>query len=43
VIFLKENIRIYRISALFIGFIGMLIILRPGIIEVSLGIQMVLV
>ena len=43
VLFLKENIRIYRISALFIGFIGMLIILRPGIIEISLGIQMVLV
>ena len=43
VLFLKENIRIYRISALFIGFIGMLIILRPGIIDLSLGIQMVLV
>ena len=43
VFFLKENIRIYRISALVIGFIGMLIILRPGIIEISLGIQMVLV
>ena len=43
VLFLKENIRIYRISALFIGFIGMLIILRPGIIDISLGIQMVLV
>ena len=43
VLFLKENIRIYRISALVIGFIGMLIILRPGIIDVSLGIQMVLV
>ena len=43
VLFLNENIRIYRISALIIGFIGMLIILRPGIIEISLGIQMVLV
>ena len=43
VLFLKENIQIYRISALFIGFIGMLIILRPGIIDISLGIQMVLV
>ena len=43
VLFLKENIRIYRISALVIGFIGMLIILRPGIIEISFGIQMVLV
>jgi drug/metabolite transporter (DMT)-like permease len=43
VLFLKEKIRIYRISALFIGFLGMLIILRPGIINISLGIQMVLV
>ena len=42
VIFLKEKIRIYRISALIIGFIGMLIILRPGIIDVSIGIQMTL-
>ncbi len=43
VLFLKENIRIYRISALFIGFIGMLIILRPGIMDITLGIQMVLI
>ena len=43
VLFLKESIRIYRISALIIGFIGMLIILRPGIIDISLGIQMLLV
>jgi len=42
VIFLKEKIRMYRISALIIGFIGMLIILRPGIIDVSIGIQMTL-
>lgn len=42
VIFLKEKIHLYRISALFIGFIGMLIILRPGIIDVSIGIQMTL-
>jgi len=42
VIFLKEKIYIYRISALIIGFIGMLIILRPGIISISLGIQMTL-
>ena len=40
VIFLKEKIRLYRISALFIGLLGMLIILRPGIIDVSIGIQM---
>jgi drug/metabolite transporter (DMT)-like permease len=42
VIFLKEKIRMYRMSALIIGFIGMLVILRPGIIDVSLGIQMTL-
>ncbi len=42
VIFLKEKIRLYRISALIIGFIGMLIILRPGVIDISIGIQMTL-
>lgn len=42
VIFLKEKIRLYRISALFIGLIGMLVILRPGIINISIGIQMAL-
>jgi len=42
VILLKEKIHLYRISALFIGFIGMLVILRPGIIDVSIGIQMAL-
>ena len=42
VIFLKEKIRLYRISALIIGFIGMIIILRPGIIDISIGIQMTL-
>ena len=40
VIFLKERIKLYRISALIIGFIGMLIILRPGIIDFTVGIQM---
>ena len=42
VIFLKEKIKIYRIGALIIGFIGMLVILRPGIIDISIGIQMTL-
>ena len=42
VIFLKEKIKFYRIGALIIGFIGMLIILRPGIIDISIGIQMTL-
>ena len=43
VIFLKEKIHLYRITALIIGFIGMIIILRPGIIDISIGIQMTLV
>ena len=43
VIFLKEKIYLYRISALVIGFIGMLIILRPGYIDITLGVQMVLI
>ena len=43
VVFLKEKIRFYRISALIIGFIGILVILRPGIIDISLGIQMSLI
>jgi drug/metabolite transporter (DMT)-like permease len=42
VIFLKEKIKIYRIGALIVGFIGMLVILRPGIIDISIGIQMTL-
>ena len=42
VIFLKEKIRLFRISALIIGFIGMIIILRPGMIDISIGIQMTL-
>jgi len=43
VIFLKEKIRLYRISALIIGSFGMLVILRPGIIDISIGIQMSLI
>ena len=43
VIFLKEKIYLYRISALVVGFIGMLIILRPGYIDITLGVQMVLI
>ena len=43
VIFLKEKIYLYRISALVVGFIGMLIILRPGYIDITLGVQMILI
>ena len=43
VIFLKEKIYSYRIFALFLGFIGMLIVIRPGMIEVSFGVYMILI
>ena len=42
VFFFKEKIRFVRISALIIGLIGMLVMLRPGIIEINTGIYMVL-
>ena len=42
VLFLGEKIYIYRSFALVLGFIGMLIILRPGIIEISLGVYLAL-
>ena len=42
VIILKERIYIIRILALLIGFIGVLIILRPGLIEINIGAYMVL-
>ena len=42
VLILKERIYIIRILALIIGFFGVLIILRPGIIEINVGAYMVL-
>ena len=42
VIILKEKIYIIRILALVIGFFGVLIILRPGLIEINIGAYMVL-
>ena len=42
VLILKEKIYIIRILALIIGFVGVLIILRPGIIEINIGAYMVL-
>ena len=42
VFFFKEKIRFVRISALIIGLIGMLVMLRPGIIEINIGAYMVL-
>ena len=37
IIFLKEVIKIHRTIALFVGFIGILIIIRPGYISVGFG------
>ena len=42
VIFLKEKIYLYRSLALIIGFLGVLIILRPGMVDISIGIYMAL-
>ena len=42
VLILKERIYVIRILALVIGFVGVLIILRPGIIEINVGAYMVL-
>ncbi len=42
VLFLGEKIFIYRSFALVLGFVGMLIILRPGIIDISIGVYMAL-
>ena len=37
VLVLGERFRIYRWSAIFLGFIGMLIILRPGLVAIDTG------
>ena len=42
VMFLGEKIYIYRSIALILGFIGMLIIIRPGVVDISLGVSMAL-
>lgn len=42
VLFLGERFRMRRWGAIGIGFIGMLIILRPGLIEIDLGAMLVL-
>lgn len=38
VIFLKERVHLPRIMAIIAGFIGMLILLRPGTVPISLGV-----
>ena len=42
-IIFREKIFYFRILALIIGFIGMLIIIRPGIIEFNIGTLMILI
>ena len=42
VFFFKEKIRFVRITALINGLLGMLVMLRPGIIEMNIGVYMVL-
>ena len=42
-IIFRENVYMYRILALVIGFIGMLIIVRPGIVDFNIGTIMILI
>ena len=42
-IIFREKVYIYRILALVIGFIGMLIIVRPGIVDFNIGTIMILI
>ena len=42
VFFLGEKIYIYRTLALLLGFSGMLVIIRPGFVDISIGVYMVL-
>ena len=42
VFFLAEKIYIYRTLALLLGFSGMLVIIRPGFVDISIGVYMVL-
>jgi len=42
VFFLDEKIYIYRTLALILGFSGMLVIIRPGFVDISIGVYMVL-
>ena len=42
VFFLGERIYIYLTLALILGFSGMLVIIRPGFVDISIGVYMVL-
>ena len=42
-IIFREKVYMYRILALIIGFIGMLIIVRPGIVDFNIGTIMILI
>ena len=42
VFFLGEKIRLHRSIALIVGFIGVMVVLRPGYVEISLGAMLML-
>ena len=42
ILILKEKIRFHRTAALFVGFIGILIIVRPGYVPIELGVALLL-
>ena len=43
VIFFKEKIYIYRVISLILGFVGIIVVIRPGLIPLEIGSFMVLV
>jgi len=42
ILFLGERIRLHRSIALIVGFIGVMVVLRPGYVEISLGAALML-
>ena len=42
ILFLGERIRLHRSLALIVGFIGVMVVLRPGYVEISLGASLML-
>ena len=43
VFFLGERIKLHRTTALIVGFIGVMVVLRPGYVEISLGTVLILI
>ena len=42
ILFLGERIKLHRTGALIVGFVGVMVVLRPGYVEVSLGTMLML-